>query len=217
MHYVAEFHETLQHVLVFLNVQGITPGANLEAEVGPTSDTSADDRSRLMLKCGASTSPLLALPAPVPPGVKEVRVIGQYYEIKLPAPNVPSSPSLALDSPPALLDATQLTALAPTSFVCASCSLPLVQGARLREFRDLPSEHWAELVDAWMCHADQRLHEHVRAHSAQGFWPREGDALVGGSYVLFEESAVVQSNFWPMEDGDHKVSAIFEVWWVARK
>ncbi|RPD54903.1 hypothetical protein L226DRAFT_535568 [Lentinus tigrinus ALCF2SS1-7] len=202
VHYVAEYHETLQHVLVFLNVQGMIPGANLEAEVVPSSDSSsADERSRLMLKCGASTSPLLTLPAPVSPGVKDVKVTGQYYEVKLPVTTPPPSP---LDGPSALLDATQLSSLSPSSFVCASCSLPLVQASRLYEYRDLPSEHWAELVDAWMCHADQKLHEHVKKHSAQGFWPQEGEALVGGSYILFEESATVQSNFWPPNEDDHK-------------
>ncbi|KAH9888116.1 HECT-like ubiquitin-conjugating enzyme-binding-domain-containing protein [Cubamyces lactineus] len=201
VHYVAEYHETLQHVLVFMNVQGLIPGANLEAEVVPASDSSAEERSRLLLKCGASTSPLLALPAPVAPGVKEVKVMGQYHEIKLP---VTAPPPLPVDSSPALLDATQLSSSAPTSFVCASCSLPLVQASRLREYRDLPSEHWAELVDAWMCHSDQRLHDHVQKHSRDGFWPSEGEALVGGSYILFEASAVVQSNLWPATQEDHK-------------
>ncbi|KAI0716976.1 HECT-like ubiquitin-conjugating enzyme-binding-domain-containing protein [Earliella scabrosa] len=202
VHYVAEYHENLQHILVFLNVQGMIPGANLEAEVVPASDSSsAGERSRLMLKCGASTSPLLSLPAPVPPGVKDVKVIGQFYEVKLPVTSAPPSP---FDAPSALLDATQLSSTSPSSFVCASCSLPLVQASRLREYRDLPSEHWAELVDAWMCHADQRLHDHVKKHSAQGFWPREGEALVGGSYILFEESAVVQKNFWPADEQDHR-------------
>lgn len=179
------------------------PGANLEAEVVPVSGSSSvDERSRLMLKCGATTSPLLSLPAPVPPGLKEVRVVGQYYEVKLPV--TAPSPSL-FDAPTTLMDATQLSSTSPTNFVCASCSLPLVHASRLREFRDLPSEHWAELVDAWMCHTDQRLHDHVKKHSAQGFWPQEGEALVGGSYILFEESAVVTGNFWPADEQDDRV------------
>ncbi|KAI0370636.1 hypothetical protein BV20DRAFT_966594 [Pilatotrama ljubarskyi] len=201
VHYVAEYHETLQHILVFLNVQGLTPGANLEAEVVPSSDSSTEERSRLLLKCGASTSPVLALPAAVPPGMKEVRVMGQYHEIKLPVTGPPPPP---VDASSALLDATQLASISPTSFMCASCSLPVVQGSRLQEYRDLPSEHWAELVDAWMCHSDQRLHDHVQKHSRDGFWPREGQALVGGSYILFEESAVVQSNLWPTTEEDLK-------------
>ena len=159
-----------------------------------------------MLKCGASTSPLLALPTAVSPGIKDVKVVGQYYEVKLPVTSSPPSP---FEASPALLDATQLSSSSPSSFVCASCSLPLVQASRLHEYRDLPSEHWAELVDAWMCHADQRLHDHVKKHSAQGFWPREGEALVGGSYILFEESAVVQKNFWPADEQDHRVRLSF--------
>ncbi|KAI1794331.1 HECT-like ubiquitin-conjugating enzyme-binding-domain-containing protein [Ganoderma leucocontextum] len=201
VHFVAEYHETLQHILVFLNVQGMTLGANLEAEVVPAAETSTSERSYLLLRCGASTSPLLSLPAPVSPGVKEVKVVGQFYEIKLAVTSTPPSPFEALSG---ILDATQLLSTAPTSFVCAACSLPLVQASRLHEYRDLPSEHWAELVDAWMCHTDQRLHEHVKKHSAQGFWPQEGEALVGGSYILFEESAVVQSNVWPANEEDHK-------------
>ncbi|KAL7277175.1 hypothetical protein ACG7TL_009023 [Trametes sanguinea] len=201
VHYVAEYHETLQHILVFMDVQGRTPGANLEAEIVPVSDSSTEERSRLMLKCGASTSPLLALPAPVPPGVKEVKVMGKYHEIKLPVSAPPPSPA---DVSAALLDATQLSSSAPTSFTCASCSLPLVQASRLHEYRDLPSEHWAELVDAWMCHSDQRLHDQVQKHTRDGFWPRQGEALVGGSYILFEESDVVQSNLWPATADDRK-------------
>ena len=183
----------------------MTLGANLEAEVVPTSESSAGERSHLLLRCGASTSPLLSLPAPVSPGVKEVKVVGQFYEIKLAVSSTPPTP---FDAPTGILDATQLLSAPPTSFVCAACSLPLIQASKLHEYRDLPSEHWAELVDAWMCHSDQRLHEHVKKHSAQGFWPREGEALVGGSYILFEESAVVQSNFWPANEEDHKVRQI---------
>ena len=65
------------------------------------------------------------------------------------------------------------------AFICASCSLPLVHAAKVARYRDLPSEHWAELVDAWMCHADLKLHEQVRRGSKEGFWPAEGGRLWG--------------------------------------
>jgi len=44
-----------------------------------------------------------------------------------------------------------------------------------------------------MCHTDQNLHEQVARHS-RGFWPEAGQALVGGSYILFEESSIVANN-----------------------
>lgn len=146
-----------------------------------------------------------------------------------------------------LLDAGKLTSVKPTSFICASCSLPLVQIPQQQQqqqgapsahsgsprsssttpsppplftsstssassesssssasssyltaqpftYRDLPSEHWEELVEAWMCHSDQKLHDQVVRHGKAGFWPAKGQAYVGGSYVLFEESVVVKQN-----------------------
>lgn len=64
---------------------------------------------------------------------------------------------------------------------------------------DLPSDHWEELVDAWMCHTDQKLNEHVMKHGKGGFWPEAGQALVGGSYILFEEDSMVKNNLCPSD------------------
>lgn len=50
-----------------------------------------------------------------------------------------------------------------------------------------------------MCHTDQKLHEQVAKHS-KGFWPEHGQALVGGSYILFEESSIVKNNLCPAEE-----------------
>jgi len=44
-----------------------------------------------------------------------------------------------------------------------------------------------------MCHTDQSLHEQVARHG-RGFWPEAGQALVGGSYILFEESSIIRTN-----------------------
>ncbi|KAL6306328.1 HECT-like ubiquitin-conjugating enzyme-binding-domain-containing protein [Sparassis latifolia] len=201
VHYVAEYHESLQHILIFLTVYGSEPDVPLEAEVVPLSDVPGFERECLCLRSGASTSPYLSLPARVHPGKKEVQEIGGHYQIKLAAaPSTPTGTPTSSAYPSmhaALLDADQLSELTPTGFVCASCSLPLVHCSQVSKFKDLPSEHWAELVDAWMCHSDQKLHENVTRHSNEGFWPTKGLAFVGGSYILFDESAVVKSNFWP--------------------
>ncbi len=45
-----------------------------------------------------------------------------------------------------------------------------------------------------MCHSDQKLHEHVVQHTSEGLWPKEGQALVGGSYILFHGSAMAKAN-----------------------
>lgn len=196
VHYVAEHHENLNHVLVFLSIPDVPPGADIRAEVVPalTDHTEGD---HFIVSCGSSTSQELDLPVRTVPGRKELNVQSAHFELKLTTPSV--EPQISPSSEPIpLLDASQLSASKPTSFVCASCSLPLVQSSKISSYRDLPSEHWEELVDAWMCHADQTLHEHISKHG-RGFWPDTGQALVGGSYILFEESSVVKSNLCPAE------------------
>jgi hypothetical protein len=197
VHYVAENHENLHHMLVFLTLTGATPGADVEAEVVPPSPDEATKTNRLVIRCGPNTSFPLALPAHTLPGKLEIKPQGEHYEIKL--LTVPSALTPKQDPSP-LLDATQLTSASPTSFICASCSLPLVQATKVGTYRDLPSEHWEELVEAWMCHADQKLHEEVVKRGQRGFWPEPGQALVGGSYILFEESSVARQNLHLTEE-----------------
>lgn len=161
----------------------------------------------LQLTSGTLSSGPLLLPGNAIPGKKEVKVQRGHFEVKIPTTAYSSSPSTpSLNTTPqagnstgtdeSLLDASQLSASNPTTFICASCSLPLIHSSRISDYRDLPSEHWEELVEAWMCHSDQKLHEHVTKHSRRGFWPKEAQALVGGSYILFESSAINGSNLY---------------------
>lgn len=199
---MAEHHESLSHILVFLTIPDVASGADIRAEVVP-SFANSEEGEHFMVYHGPCTSAELELPVPVPSGQTEVKAQRGHFELKMstPSANLPLSPTY---DPIPLLDASQLSLLNPTSFVCSSCSLPLVQSSKISSYRDLPSEHWEELVDAWMCHTDQNLHEHVAKHS-RGFWPGTGQALIGGSYILFEESSVVKTNLFPAEQA--KVSS----------
>ena len=212
--YVAEHHETLKHVLVFITLAGTSHGnstGTLAAEVLPSmaSGTSGD---WLLLRHSGTPSPPLTLPVAVVPGVKDVTGRNSHWEIKLSCVQPPQQPFgfangsqtniVAETDELPLLTASQLSSLLPTSYTCASCLLPLISLVPM-QYRDLPSEYWEELVDAWMCHPDGqtlakgRMHMHTGAGKAGhgfGFWPTQGEALVGGSYVLFEGSAVVEGN-----------------------
>ncbi|KAG6908171.1 hypothetical protein DXG01_005871 [Tephrocybe rancida] len=195
VHYVAENHENLQHVLVFFTVTGAVPGFDIEAQVlPPFPENHSEGGDRLIISSGPRNSLPLLLPGRILPGKQEVRVQSTHYEIKLitvaPRPSADST----VEDPPPLLDAAQLSTAQPSSFICASCSLILVQATKIGEYRDLPSEHWQELVDAWMCHSDQKLHDQVVRHGKGRFWPEPGQALVGGSYLLFDESSMAQHN-----------------------
>ena len=194
--YVAENHENLHHVLIFFNITSGVPEADVQAEVMPLFlNLPMNGGDHLVIKSGPHASLPLMLPAHTDSGKKEVRPQRGHYEIKLTTKSVgsPSPATVGESNSTSLLDASQITTLNPVSFVCASCSLPLVQSSKI-VYRDLPSEHWEELVEAWMCHSDQKLNDHVANHSKKGFWPSPGQALVGGSYILFEEGAMNTAN-----------------------
>lgn len=215
--YVAEHHETLRHVLVFIALAGTSNNTSttstgiLSAEVLP-STSSGTSGDWLLLRLSGTPSPPLTLPVSVTPGVKDVVGRNSHWEVKLSCTQPPQQPfgiangsqtnvASESDDPP-LLTASQLNSLLPTSYTCASCLLPLVSVVPTR-YSDLPSEYWEELVEAWMCHPDGqilakgRMHMHAEAGKGGhgfGFWPTQGEALVGGSYVLFEGSAIVEGN-----------------------
>jgi hypothetical protein len=185
--YVAEHHESLRHVMVFFNVTGAIPGVNLEVDIEP----GADDLDRFLVLSGTKVTLPSPLPARVSPGKPVVKIQRGHYELKLATAGTLETPS---PSAVELYDATVLSKSAPTTFICSSCSLPLVQSTKVNEYKDLPSEHWQELVDAWVCHPDQKLHDEVMESAKRGFWPKEGQALVGGSYIVFEGGGVVEAH-----------------------
>ncbi|KAG2008816.1 hypothetical protein CC2G_014206 [Coprinopsis cinerea AmutBmut pab1-1] len=207
--YVAENHENLHHVLVFFTVTKQMPGVELTAEVlPPFPEHHSEGGDHLIIRSGLHASLPLMLPARTTPGKKEVRAQSGHFEIKLPTIRPPSSTTDDPDdSSSPLLDATQLSTLNPTSFLCASCSLPLIYSNKVKSYRDLPSEHWEELVEAWMCHADQKLHDQVIKHGKAGFWPQPDQAFVGGSYILFEAAVMAQQNMLAPQNST--VSAYF--------
>lgn len=236
--YVAENHENLHHVLVFFTTTTGQPTTttDLIAEIlPPFPEHISTGGDHLVIKSGSSSSLPLVLPARTTPGRKEVTVMQGHYEVKLSTVTPPGgSAEEGTDINSPLLDATKLESVNPSGFVCASCSLPLIQihGSSssssspsppraqspasspspppqgVMAYRDLPSEHWEELVEAWMCHSDQKLHDQVVKHGKAGFWPSPGLAYVGGSYLLFEESVVVKQTLLSA-DVEDAVSDLF--------
>lgn len=178
--------------MVFFNVTGAIPGINLEVDI----HSSADNAERFLVISGTKATLPSPLPARVSPGKPMVNVQSGHFELKLPTVGIPESPS---PSAAEMYDAIGLSNSMPTTFICSSCSLPLVQSTKVREYKALPSEHWQELVDAWMCHSDQKLHKEVMENAQRGFWPKEGEALVGGSYIVFEDGGIVKTHIRQLE------------------
>lgn len=55
------------------------------------------------------------------------------------------------------LSAKELQAMRPLALRCRSCQTAVADVKHVVRYLQLPSQHWEELVDAWMCHADQEL------------------------------------------------------------
>lgn len=240
MSFVAEYQDNLNAVTLLLKIHNLEKGSSqpkqLTVEVVPTGGARADPSTpsetgdRILVKHKANWSTPLLMPTPVLLGKFTVECSGEHYEIKLPTPTASNSTVLSQsdatasvgpnENAAATLDAAHLTSIAPSSFICASCSLPFIQSTSnsstapkaqspfadsteaevgTLSYRDLPSEHWAELLDAWMCHHDQKLADRMAQSAKEGFWPAMGECLVGGSYLLLEESSVVCVNLCEMD------------------
>lgn len=192
---MAEYQENLHHVYVMLRLGGADLPTDIEVEIVPTIGVPIGMGDRLLVKAGPSCSPPLSLPVPVQLGKQSVRAVDESFEFRILVPhNTLTNGSPSSTPTPPLMDASQLEQLKPQTFTCSSCSLPLVQSSRIEEFKDLPSEYWSELLDAWMCHQDQKLSERLVSRGSNGFWPEEKQCLIGGSYLLFDDGVVVKNN-----------------------
>lgn len=89
--------------------------------------------------------------------------------------------------------ATDLTGL---SISCRECGAGLLKDAAVREWRDLPNENWAEMMDFWHCHKphDEEQHEsHEEVAKKKGYSSSDhfrstpGLGFVALSYLLLAE------------------------------
>ncbi|BGP16007.1 hypothetical protein JCM10213v2_004000 [Rhodosporidiobolus nylandii] len=125
----------------------------------------------------------LSLPCRVVPQQAVAQTAGTVSEVKL-VTNEPSPTrnraDLEVHTP---LSTDDLRRSMPTSFACSTCNVELADVSAIQRYNALPSEHWAELLDAWMCHQDQELSADLIA-KGKGIKPRPDEGLVGTSYVL---------------------------------
>ena len=92
----------------------------------------------LVLPGVASASFRPQIPAP---GTKEL-------SWRLPLAGEPETPSVgSTDAPWPARDLNE-----NTEFLCRGCGEVLVAKGHMREWKDLPSENWAEMMDFWHCH-----------------------------------------------------------------
>ncbi|KAF2187023.1 hypothetical protein K469DRAFT_705573 [Zopfia rhizophila CBS 207.26] len=61
-------------------------------------------------------------------------------------------------------DGAALSKMQNVKILCRNCKGELVHGGKVGEWRDLPNENWAEMMDFWHCHKPDEHHLHDHTH-----------------------------------------------------
>jgi len=69
-----------------------------------------------------------------------------------------------------------------TAIRCRSCEASIVSAGAIKQWKDLPSENWADLMDFWFCHKphDEDQNDAQEAATAKGFSSRSTLAISTG-------------------------------------
>lgn len=180
MNYYAEYHE---------HVRAIHLTINLPSAPDNLTSLEAYDRKTLRLR-HAFRSYSIALPASINPD--ETLII----------PSENQNVSVRLKASPIIKGQGTLDVPFSTpeelghELLCHSCHSRLVSGSLL-SWRQLPSEHWVEMMDSWHCHRGV-TDDHYNQHHDQYALPdhiisateriraRPGIGLIGLSYLLVD-------------------------------
>jgi hypothetical protein len=75
------------------------------------------------------------------------------------------------------------------NILCGYCKKFLIKENALKKILDMPSEHWVELVDCWMCHQENYEHAKIGDIIAQ-----ENIGLVSNNYFLLHPNDVEENS-----------------------
>lgn len=220
--YVAEWQANLKVVTVLVSLTaGEASGTSAAATAGRANSevqahltyrvlaTEHDTAYLFIFHPTLSNDTILRLPTPVILGqAGSASLSGDHYSLKLRAgaASIPRSSSDVFVPMP--LSAASLQAQRPPTFRCSSCSQRVINSSATTRYRALPSEHWEELVDAWMCHGDQELNVSV-ARGREGMDESkklpDQEAWVGDVYLLWPGTKAIAEN---VRVGQHEKEVI---------
>jgi hypothetical protein len=190
--YIAEHQENLNVVQVMVHGDKMSTYPELFIEA----DSESSEEATLVSKSLTSQA-RIRLPVPVQGGQKVPLAAPHFHlEAKLTAILTPrSEPVSSLNTMiTQALSASDLRRLQPEVIACTGCDREIAVLPTKCTFKDLPSEHWAEMMEVWMCHSDPGFTAQISAQAKDGFWPSEGTVLVGGSYLLLSDGCVKNHN-----------------------
>lgn len=190
MTYVVEHQENLKSLQVLAHGVGIS--SDLELNIQTLSSSSGSTKAAIIT---SKKDPSLSIDVVLPVSVysdQTMPLVPQslYQEAKLSALLTPAASNALMITH--ALSAPDFRSMKPTILCCTICQrhlagLPFSRDLK-QAYKDLPSDHWAEMIDIWMCHDDPAFTVRLAGMTEEGFWPRDGGVLVGGSYVLLEET-----------------------------
>ncbi|KAF2663065.1 hypothetical protein K491DRAFT_551946, partial [Lophiostoma macrostomum CBS 122681] len=95
-------------------------------------------------------------------------------------------------------DGASLNEMKNVRILCKSCQSLAIDGAKVVDWRDLPNENWAEMMDFWHCHKPDEHHLHDHTHhdavakkgyaAGNQFKATEGIGFVDLSSLLLAEA-----------------------------
>jgi len=183
--YIAECHGQLGAVSVICSMATNSAASRLSFDTGAGGQSQAVSVS-ISDRSAAPAS--LLLPVPVEAAQSGSATLGDdHFAFKLQtASHSERGVSDALLSAP--LSAEVLQRKLPSHFACDACQEVLVDSSGTKTYRALPSQHWEELIDAWMCHDDQEINVSVtrgREGMEEGRRIADGDAWVADALIAW--------------------------------
>jgi len=149
--YIAESQPRLGYVSVFLWTKSNDSPDSLSYQLNSTND-------HLLIVTYHQTSYSFTLPCQALRGQQGVLMKQQdhwYFKLQMAQPILNS----AIEEASAPLGALTLQKIRPSSLSCNICLRKAAETESVTQYLPLPSQHWEELVDAWMCHADQEMNQ----------------------------------------------------------
>jgi len=89
--------------------------------------------------------------------------------------------------------------MADTTVACRNCNADLLKASDVNEWKDLPREDWAEMMDFWHCHKphehnSEEGHEQNKGYAAYARLQAQQDlGLVGLTYFLLSRANVANT------------------------
>ncbi|CDZ96291.1 Ubiquitin-conjugating enzyme E2-binding protein [Phaffia rhodozyma] len=131
----------------------------------------------------------------------------QTYTLRLPSATSTRSESHQHVQP---LSIHSLRTSRSKSLNCSECSAKIIDfsDTAREDFHELPSEHWEELIESWLCCSSMELDlgsgkagEQKEGKDAEKiFWPKAKEILGGEGYLLVEQE-MVREGVWAVRHG----------------